>query len=139
MGLRKVGRPALIDSWISKGRTRAEQLKLAKSEYAAFGKVFWSWWKLLQPDWRQWEQLLPLKKQYGVNGEYPVRKEYGNEWNGLRLPGPNRMTSVMAALMWWGEAVQTEDYLAWNEWMRAVVDVSWVCDGLVAAVKKGTN
>ena len=79
---------------------------------------FWSWWCALQPEWRS-------------IGEDVVSRKVGGGWDVLDKAGTNGLASVMAALFFWGIAVE-EEGIGYDSWKLAVEDVCWVIQQLRA-------
>ncbi|KDR76064.1 hypothetical protein GALMADRAFT_15531, partial [Galerina marginata CBS 339.88] len=91
--LKSMKRPVAIAKWI--WRARAPTWRPAIASLDQYGTSFLAWWTVLQPDWR----LSDDKKSINVDAT-------GEDWESLRKPGLNGLVSVVAALFYWGCAVQ---------------------------------
>ena len=106
-------RPRAIADWIQRARpaTFRPEIKDEKEFAAAFS----SWWQNLQPEWRRVE-----------NNNGPQEDE---DWDAIRCSGVNGLVSVVAALFFWGSAIQ--DRPTQTTWLEAVKDVSYVLHQLL--------
>ncbi|KAL0566190.1 SERTA domain-containing protein 3 [Marasmius crinis-equi] len=84
------GRPTWVTEWIQRGRSPT-YLKPNHDVYK-FLEDWWKWWKLLQPDWRGFNDAGRLY----LPEEYPE----GGSWDTLRVGGSNGLTSVLAGLVY---------------------------------------
>ncbi|KAJ7846664.1 hypothetical protein B0H13DRAFT_1646557 [Mycena leptocephala] len=121
-------RPSQIKTWIQGGRSRTKRLPPIR-DLEAYIKEWRAWWDFLQPQWRTRDR----------NGEwaYGGDVQYGqdDEWGHLDALGPNGCLSVVAALYFWGvDAGQTTETKV--RWINAVLDVTWVLEGLANSMKK---
>ncbi|KAL0958882.1 hypothetical protein HGRIS_014198 [Hohenbuehelia grisea] len=134
--LPKNERPAEVGKWIGNGR-RSEPLV---DDLLTFDIAAWRWWKVLQPAWRQVQD---------IEGPLTVQHREGNgDWSCLRVPGQNGFLSVVVVLTWWGSTVsctidhdiidrdQCDEVVSWNE---AVADVTWVMRKMVDAEAAGVT
>ncbi|KAJ7575839.1 hypothetical protein C8J56DRAFT_800902, partial [Mycena floridula] len=125
--------PAELTTWIGAGCLWVSHLEVKGVK--TFSKKVLSWWKSLQPSWRQ----------YSFDG-LPLCLDYGDDWSSLGIPGRNGMTGIIALFFWWGCTINTkiDDKVAeaqlWRrEWISAIRDVCWVIAGLLANEKKPLN
>ncbi|KAH7904749.1 hypothetical protein BJ138DRAFT_1018673 [Hygrophoropsis aurantiaca] len=119
-------RPACIADWIARARSPTYRPAHIR-DLKAFEASFWKWWRSLQPEWRIEE------------GEEKLSVEEGHaDWELLKVFGANGITSVVAALFFWGRhacedgataAVTTRNT---NTWLSAANDVSWVLKHLAS-------
>jgi hypothetical protein len=109
-------RPDIIGMWIGRGRSVAWRPVI--SDLSAFVKEFREWWVTLQPDWRV------------SNGKLLVNAVDG-DWEPLRRPGRNGLLSVLAALFYWGLAVNGKPGRR-TEWISAVKDCEVVFQHLLS-------
>ncbi|KAJ7711502.1 hypothetical protein B0H16DRAFT_1343728, partial [Mycena metata] len=112
-------RPEQVNRWIQCGRGQRGNPDTSVPNPAQYERQWWAWWNSLQPVWRGKD----------ADGDWSVAGAYGKEWDGLLFWGQNGILSVVAALYFWGCAVQ-EDEECLRAWERAVNDVSWICEGL---------
>ncbi|KAJ7750538.1 hypothetical protein B0H16DRAFT_1266714, partial [Mycena metata] len=119
--LSKQQRPEQVSRWIQCGRGRKGRLDTAvlnPAQYEAQYKAqWWAWWGSLQPTWRGKDS----------DGEWVLTGPYGKDWGGLMFWGQNGLLSVVAALYFWGCAVQEDENLL-GRWERAVHDAAWICE-----------
>ncbi|SJL18913.1 uncharacterized protein ARMOST_22515 [Armillaria ostoyae] len=118
-------RPKQVGWWSQ--RRRLPVPDLGRTDILTFEKRWWSWWRALQPSWRE-----------VGDGEGPLldvdRVLVGYEWDMLDCPGKNGMYSVLACLAWWKRGI---DGLSGNkvrltsDWNAAMEDVNWVLTHLV--------
>ena len=108
--LKTVSRPDAVHVWIKSGRSMTcrphiPNLKTYEAEFIA-------WWTNLQPSWRV------------VRGK--VKSDLTQEdWECLRLPGANGITSAVAGLFFWGLGVQGQVGPR-KAWLTAVQDCQLV-------------
>ncbi|KAJ7785057.1 hypothetical protein DFH07DRAFT_726480 [Mycena maculata] len=91
--------------------------KLGKvGEDGTFADNFWTWWIALQPPER-------------VVFEGRLSRTSEADWGKmLELCRKSRVLQVMAALLWWGEALDLlNDPIGCMDWDSAVDDVRWAC------------
>ncbi|KAJ7016519.1 hypothetical protein C8F04DRAFT_902565, partial [Mycena alexandri] len=72
-----------------------------------------------------WASLQPAQRVY-IDGA--LSKPDEADWEDLaKLNGKNGLMHIMATLLWWGDYVgDGEDVFQYNDWTRAVEDVTWV-------------
>jgi hypothetical protein len=114
------GRPALLTKWVRGGRWRRPAPSV--TNIGEFSTVWWQWWVSLQPGWRKFEP-----------GGRPCIGVYGNDWDCLKMPGPNGWLSVVATLFWWGRAIKNE--VDEKEYTIALKDVNFMMQGLLENLK----
>ncbi|PPR04509.1 hypothetical protein CVT24_013115 [Panaeolus cyanescens] len=98
-------RPTVIKDWIARARNPLYRPDIRNiGEYEA---SFDAWWSSMQPDWRL--------ERGKVN-----RDLVDGDWSDLRLPGLNGLVSVVAALFYWGLAVNGNKTrtVAWQKSVR---------------------
>jgi hypothetical protein len=93
-----------------------------------YKKAWWAWWLAIQPPWHVLE--CPL-----------VRTAHGDNWSSLIAPGANGILSPVASLYWWGKAVLGKESKGSDingcaeEWGEAVLDVTWMFEGLLGHIE----
>ncbi|KAL0572900.1 SERTA domain-containing protein 3 [Marasmius crinis-equi] len=123
------GRPEAVGVWIKSARTPKYRPAV---DVAKFREAFTKWWWYLAPEWRvpDGEQVELLRGE----GDWEELKSVGT--------GPNGMTSVMAALAWWLDAVERLPVKAFRdrqfrvremeEWEDAASDVLFSYEQMLA-------
>ena len=106
--------PWVITGWIQ--RARASTYHPDIEDINGFKADFHVWWQSLQPDWRRVDSTKNSKQPEG-------------DWGCIRQSGPNGLLSVVAALFFWGDAVQNTS--ARTAWLEALTDVSYVLEQLL--------
>ncbi|KAK6993081.1 hypothetical protein R3P38DRAFT_3224091 [Favolaschia claudopus] len=112
-------RPALVSSWITRGRRGSDFVVDNPEEYA---EMWQRWWDSLQPAWRVRD----------TDGSWSVTAGYGaggREWGPLYQWGVNGILSVVASLYFWGRGLTDNEQLR-ARWEAAVGDVVWMCEGM---------
>ncbi|KIY68992.1 hypothetical protein CYLTODRAFT_442968 [Cylindrobasidium torrendii FP15055 ss-10] len=125
-------RPDVILTWV---RSRRPQLldgvlptKMPETVTLAKG-VFWSWWRCLQPPWRNLRQSnKPITSS--------DRRITGDDWSRLDANGINGLVNVMVYLLMWGLKVK-EDGSGLAAWHEAIRDVQWTFEQMLG--EKDTN
>ncbi|KAJ7573908.1 hypothetical protein C8J56DRAFT_803682 [Mycena floridula] len=79
-------RPKDVLTWITIGRTQMKKC-LSVKPTKTYMNAWWKWWMSLQPEWRG-------------RGDRPLKWKLQDDWNSLKVPRKNGMTSVLAALFW---------------------------------------
>jgi len=97
-------RPAAVGLWI--GRAHSSMWRPIITDVSKYVASFWEWWSVIQPDWRLEDGQL-------------VHEHVVGDWEALRLPGINRVVSVVVALFYWGLEV-LEDSHGQSHWVSAV-------------------
>nr|GAT52438.1 predicted protein [Mycena chlorophos] len=100
-------RPTEVHWWVGRGR----RLKPTVDDAATFATEWRAWWTNLSP-------------KQGNDDEM-------KDWTRLNVPGQNGMLNVLGCLVWWAEAENKSGERS-AEWARAVKDVSWALDGMMA-------
>ena len=119
MGFKKTNRPPQVDWWVGRGRSKAPFIK----DVASFESSWWTWWKALQPSWRN---------AVGVDGRLDSSHRTllaGDEgWSAMDKHGQNAFLTVLATIVWWnsGLLVKGEEGISDPGWTAAVEDVEWV-------------
>jgi hypothetical protein len=124
-------RPRQVTGWLNRGRkwTLPPALGGLLGRREATGQaeelwvgLFWAWWRTLQPDERQ--EL----------GNRELSRPEKADWSGMaQMHGDNGLLQVMAALVWWGDVVQKRGREEREEWLVAVIDVTWVLEQLLGS------
>jgi hypothetical protein len=113
-------RPTQVSRWLSSDRSRGKRPNIVTT--VSFGNSVIGWWKAIQPNWRIWPR----------NG-WPLTDRYGDKWETLNSYGPNGITAMIAALHWWGVALETDASDQTAKWQKLVSDVIWVLEGVIAS------
>ena len=126
-GLGKTHRPQVVGDWIARARSATWRPNVAAGdpELKAFEVQFRKWWVGVQPAWRVVDEAKgKLSRDYD---------EDQKDLEVLRLPGKNGIVSVVAALFYWGVAVQDKSpkSRARQKWVEAMEDCHWVFEKLV--------
>ncbi|KAJ7510760.1 hypothetical protein B0H11DRAFT_1700920, partial [Mycena galericulata] len=114
-------RPKAVKDWLARARNWGMGMNIgeigAQGEDGTFAGQFWIWWSSLQPaDRVSFGRLMSCPDDA--------------DWSAMaKLHGKNGLLQVMAALLWWGEAV-TDDEEKKKDWSLAVGDVTWVLEEL---------
>jgi hypothetical protein len=123
-GLLSTHRPCAVAEWIQGGRGKKTKRIVDIRDVEAYGKAWWAWWGLLQPEWRRRD----------AQGMLQIEEEHGMGWGSLDYEGQNGNLSVVAALYFWGSKKQMdvpEKMAEWQaQWELAVQDVCWMLEGL---------
>jgi hypothetical protein len=118
--LSATNRPEEIFKWINGARGLKQRAPMVEDP-ERFARQWWSWWDLLQPEWRVRD----------AEGKWVLSETYGEWDNKLLHWGLNGVLSVIAGVYFWGCAVVDEPDLLDN-WEVAVHDLSWVLKGLAS-------
>ncbi|KAJ7766369.1 hypothetical protein DFH07DRAFT_737340 [Mycena maculata] len=117
------GHPAQVGAWIGTHRgKRGSDPKV--TDPAAFAVAWKNWWDFLQPAWR----VKDGDGKWSVTGGYG---KDGTEWGNLYQWGVNGTLSLLAALYFWGVAVEGQGELE-TVWEAEVIDVAWMLEGMAA-------
>ncbi|KAJ7075457.1 hypothetical protein B0H15DRAFT_754906, partial [Mycena belliarum] len=100
------GRPAEVGWWIGRARARAPTISNADK----FGSTLKQWWSSVNPAWRR-------------GGGNMLKRQEGESWDALQVPGVNGMLGILVCLKWWRDALGREGPL--EEWDVLVDDVAW--------------
>lgn len=111
------GRPQPVTDWINRGRPH--HYRPSVGNLNKYESTFGAWWRRLQPDWR-------------VEEGKDLLREVGGDWSCLQCSGSNGVLSVVAALFFWGYAI--EGTLSSHTWNAAVGDVLYALQELVSNV-----
>lgn len=126
--LRTGQRPPVLLNWVASRRPQLLDGVLSDKLPATVTLVrneFWTWWRYLQPDWRELRQCnKPL-----IEAD---RQKTGNEWKSLNVLGTNGLVNVMVYLCMWGMKV-VADGTGHPAWQDALVDVRWVIEQMSTA------
>lgn len=101
-------RPRVIAMWIKNARNPT--FHPDRKDVKAIADDFTAWWQSLQPKWR--------------SANSNKAKQPNGDWDCIRCSGSNGVLSVVAALFFWGDAVQNTP--ARTTWLEAMEDVSYV-------------
>ncbi|KAK7000632.1 hypothetical protein R3P38DRAFT_2797323 [Favolaschia claudopus] len=104
-GLSAKQRPSQIGWWINRARTGNPPI----SNVAEYGEEVVAWWHALNPSFRK-------------NANSEVLAKTTGDWASMDFFGSNGYLSVLVALLWWRENLESES----KEWAAVVEDVSWV-------------
>ncbi|KAI5821561.1 hypothetical protein K523DRAFT_258013 [Schizophyllum commune Tattone D] len=120
------GRPDLLTRWIRGGRApRVKRLPIV-IDVRAFEKEFWAWWAGIQPSWRK----------LNADGRPSEDREVdeSGDWGLLGVHGQNGLLNVIAALCWWGIALDGRTSRSWD---RCLDEAIWVCEEQADAFVSG--
>ncbi|KAF9522755.1 hypothetical protein CPB83DRAFT_899379 [Crepidotus variabilis] len=107
-------RPAGIHDWIHRAQKPTYRPDLSRSKLVCFQTEFGIWWRSLQPDWR-------------VDGDSNLVRDDDEDLEGLRRAGPKGLTSIVAGLFFWGDAIRENCNQAQRVlWEEMLNDVEWV-------------
>ena len=117
--LNSTNRPQIIRDWIQRARSVSYRPSIAST--LDFERVYMSWWKELQPDWRM-----------SSSGKIVYSKLDG-DWGGMRTAGRNGLLSVVAALFFWGVALKKTQKTPYEDkgWKVGTDDCLRVLDSLL--------
>ncbi|KAJ7138902.1 hypothetical protein C8R46DRAFT_921821 [Mycena filopes] len=120
------GRPKVVGRWVADGRQKKARTDLSVTDAAAYAVEWQAWWDALQPKWR--------KK--GSDGKWSL-DGYGDgaEWGPLYQWGVNGILNLVVSLYFWGCSIVGNDAQI-REWELAVLDVSWMMEGMVVYYEK---
>ncbi|KAJ7094433.1 hypothetical protein B0H15DRAFT_946850 [Mycena belliarum] len=108
------GRPAEVGWWIGRARARAPTISNADK----FGSTLKQWWSSVNPAWRR-------------GGGNMLKRQEGESWDALQVPGVNGMLGILVCLKWWRDALGSEGPL--EEWDLLVDDVAWALGQILGA------
>lgn len=111
MALTSKRRPAAVPHWVQRGRPVEPERYPSITSVSAFASQWWDWWLELNPDRR--DRVVTGRLTPG--GRISVES--------VKKPGKNGLLSLLACLMWWRDAIGTDDT---TDWESAVRDVYWV-------------
>lgn len=106
-------RPRAVSDWIQRARTPTFRPEI--TDVDEFAADFTAWWQSLQPEWR-------------CSGNGEAARDDG-DWKDIRRSGVNGLVSVVAALFFWGNAIQPAGDRV--DWLEALGDVTYVFEHLV--------
>lgn len=106
-------RPRAVADWIQRARTPTFRPEI--TDFDEFAADFTAWWQSVQPEWRR-----------SGNGE--ASRDDG-DWEDIRRSGVNGLVSVVAALFFWGNAIQPAGDRV--KWVEALGDVTYVFEHLI--------
>ncbi|KAJ7018491.1 hypothetical protein C8F04DRAFT_1277636 [Mycena alexandri] len=114
-------RPRAMGEWLARGRQwdRFGQIgTMPIGDQNSEGSWVEGWWSY-------WVSLQPVERVY-MGGA--LSQPNNADWEDLaKLNGKNGLLQVMALLLWWGDYVgDGADVFQFNDWTRAVQDVTWV-------------
>lgn len=116
------GRPEAVREWLKYGRKY--NIPPALGNIDSFIKSWWTWWQMLQPEWR--------KSGNGSATEMTRVAPPGDpDWSNTAKTGTNGLLIVMMTLSWWMGAVTGTD--CWGAFCVALDDVSFVLDQIISA------
>ncbi|KAJ7165267.1 hypothetical protein C8R46DRAFT_863722, partial [Mycena filopes] len=109
-------RPEQVNRWIQDARGQRNRPDPPVNNPVEYEHQWWAWWDSLQPAWRGKDAA----------GSWKVTEPYGKDWGDpLLVWGQNGVLSVVAALYFWGCAVQNDEELL-GKWEAAVNDAAWM-------------
>ncbi|KDR81130.1 hypothetical protein GALMADRAFT_136178 [Galerina marginata CBS 339.88] len=117
--LKSTKRPTAVAEWIQ--RARSPTWRPVIKNIDEYGASFVDWWTALQPDWRLSDDKRTI-----------LSKHVGGDWAVLSRPGVNGLVSVVAALFYWGCAVQAANE-GQEAWLAAVEDCLTVYEHLLTS------
>jgi hypothetical protein len=111
-------RPTCISDWQKCARSQTYRPTLDTKQ---FHSQFWTWWALVQLEWRVGQDTAMLLK---VDGKL--------DWATLTAAGLNGILQALAALFFWGDTIDKEGRKAEEcaNWTLCVSDVVWVLEKL---------
>ncbi|KAH7904782.1 hypothetical protein BJ138DRAFT_1018631, partial [Hygrophoropsis aurantiaca] len=115
-------RPKEVLWWIARKRIPQP----APLDVDTFAQAWWTWWQLLQPEWRT--VSIPSKRKPVPPQDH---RDQG-DWSVLDQPGQNGLLSVIACIKWWGAAKGGQGHTD-KRWHAAVEDFEWV----MRCIRKG--
>ncbi|KAK7027472.1 hypothetical protein VNI00_015217 [Paramarasmius palmivorus] len=108
-------RPLVYKKWFKEGRKI--EMPLPFPPVDEFSEGLWSWWKLLNPEWR--ERI----------GERRMSRVQTGDWSELRYPGQNGLLLPVIGLKWW--YLQEEKEGGSADWKELAEDVLWVFESII--------
>jgi hypothetical protein len=119
-------RPTQISLWIRGGRGSRMKFPPTINRINKYATQWALWWDGLQPAWRE----------RGDDGHWRIDSGWGphDQWDPLEAPGQNGCLSVVASLYFWGLYNAKQPAHLQETWERAVLDVTWMLEGLCASV-----
>ncbi|EDR02024.1 uncharacterized protein LACBIDRAFT_332793 [Laccaria bicolor S238N-H82] len=119
MGFKKTSRPSQVDWWVGRGRSKAPLIQ----DVASFERSWWTWWKVLQPSWRN---AAGVDGRLGSSHCTVLTGDEG--WSVMDKHGQNVFLTVLATLVWWNSGLLDKGKEGVNDpgWIAAVEDVQWV-------------
>ncbi|KAJ7614713.1 hypothetical protein DFH06DRAFT_1146232 [Mycena polygramma] len=118
-------RPTQVGLWIQGGRGTRLKFPPSIGNVEKYAKEWAEWWGTLQPRWREKDE----HEEWKLEGHDTA----GDNWDPLEAPGQNGCLSVVASLYFWGVCSNQSDELR-QRWERAVLDVTWMLEGLRASI-----
>ncbi|KAJ7836828.1 hypothetical protein B0H13DRAFT_1651900, partial [Mycena leptocephala] len=115
-------RPEHVSAWISKNLRGKRGVEPRVTDPHVYAALWQQWWDSLQPSWRKKE----------TDGRWSVEAygEAGREWGPLYQWGVNGTLSILASLYFWGRAVSSGEQSELEVWEAAVLDVTWMMEGM---------
>ncbi|KAJ7448163.1 hypothetical protein FB451DRAFT_1053973, partial [Mycena latifolia] len=103
------GRPEQVARWTARARKGGPKPPI--EDAGAFGKLWWKWYVVMNPEWRLASNMGRLDKL-----------EDQEDWGALGNTGPNGMLNMLICLRWWCDALEEGDALAYQ---AALEEVYW--------------
>lgn len=117
-------RPPALKAWLLLPRNLSRPPPLGK--LAIYSSMWNAWWRVLQPAWR-----------VETAGRLSSRKMPEETWRELMKGGEDGFSFLLLSLAWWIDQAKLKSQQA--ECTRALKDVSWVLEQLVARLKMSTG
>ncbi|KAJ7779966.1 hypothetical protein B0H16DRAFT_1300114 [Mycena metata] len=111
------GRPLQVYNWVH--YARRAPVKPAITDVKKFGKQWWDWWMLMNPNWRTPMRSGRLEQVRGGEG-----------WAAVDHSGPNGILNAIICLRWWKDATEDGNAEQEDEWEMAVREVIWVIEAI---------
>ncbi|KAJ7603089.1 hypothetical protein DFH06DRAFT_1152162 [Mycena polygramma] len=118
-------RPTQVALWIQGGRGTRLKFPPSIGNVEKYAKEWAEWWGMLQPRWREKDE----RGEWKLEGHETA----GADWDPLEAPGQNGCLSLVASLYFWGVCKNQSEELR-QRWERAVLDVTWMLEGLRASI-----
>ena len=118
MGVSKLGhqnRPPAIGDWIQRARSPTFHPNIV--DLGTYSSNFDAWWRSVQPYWRMDPYSNRLLRD-------------GDDFERIRLIGPNGLVSVIAALFFWGHKIQGSTARK-SIWKERLGDVAYIIAHLI--------
>lgn len=106
------GCPPVVAEWIK--RVRSPKYRPTIGNLTTFENTYTSWWRSIQLSWRVSDDSALLNKGEG-------------DWEDIKCMGVNGLLSVLAALFFWGVALEGNNTTV-AAWKAAVDDATYVLE-----------
>ena len=127
--LTTANRPEEVTRFIRVRRQLTKAPTIPPSKLRPYSASWVSWWKVLQPGWRNVSQ-------------WPLAQELDSEssdWTPLLLGGHNGLYLVVVSLGWWilgASKISQENPAQWTQVLDAATDVDWVFQHLLSQASR---